>query len=100
MDKVKVLSALEKLTEGKTDDESLALIAEVTAELDTVTDDTSTIKDEYEHKLQELESMWREKYRHAFFHGTDEKEDPEEGEETEEKEEPETYEDLFKKDGD
>lgn len=100
MDKTKVLSALEKLTEGKTDDESLALIAEVTAELDTVTDDTSTIKDEYEHKLQELESMWREKYRHAFFHGTDEKEDPEENEETEEKEEPETYEDLFKKDGD
>lgn len=95
MDKTKVLTALEKLTAGKTDDESLALIAEVTAELDTVTEDTSTIADEYEHKLQELDTKWREKYRHAFFHNADPAEEPED-EPDDEEDEPESYEDLFK----
>lgn len=96
MDKNVIMSAVDTLTAGKTDDQTLELIGAIKSELDTVGEDETAgleeMKAEYEKKLAEVETSWREKYRNAFFHGTDE--ELEEHEETE-PDEPEKYEDLF-----
>lgn len=91
------MSAVDTLTAGKTDDQTLELIGAIKSELDTVDEDETAgleeMKAEYEKKLAEVETSWREKYRNAFFHGTDE-----ELEEDEEDEDEKTsYDDLFKK---
>lgn len=96
MDKKVIMSAIDTLTAGKTDDQTLELIGAIKSELDSLSDDETAgleeMKAEYEKKLAEVETSWREKYRNAFFHGVDE--ELEEQEETE-PDEPEKYEDLF-----
>lgn len=103
MNKEVIMTALDSLTAGRTDDQTLELIEAITKELNTAGEggEDSTValdalRSEYEAKLAACEETWRNKYRTAFFHGPD----PEEGvedEEEEEKEEMTDYDDLFKK---
>lgn len=99
MNKEVIMTALDTLTAGKTDDQTLELIGAIKSELDTVSDDeTAGLEEmmaEYEKKLAEVETSWREKYRNAFFHGTDEELEEQEEQEENEPDEPEKYEDLF-----
>lgn len=104
MNKEVIMTALDTLTAGKTDDQTLELIESITNELNTVPDgegegaDEGTkaldaLRAEYEAKLSACEEKWRNKYRTAFFHGPE----PEEVEEEEEEKEMTDYEELFKK---
>ena len=104
MNKEVILTALDTLTAGKTDDQTLELIESITNELNTVPDEEGAdngteamdnLRAEYEAKLAACEDMQRNKYRTAFFHGAEEEEQEEE--EEEEKEEMTDYEELFKK---
>ena len=105
MNKEVILTALDTLTAGKTDDQTLELIESITNELNTVSDDEGegaesieALRAEYEAKLAACDENWRNKYRTAFFHGAEpeEKEDGED-EDEEEKEEMTDYDELFKK---
>lgn len=102
MNKEVIMTALDTLTAGRTDDQTLELIEAITNELNTVdeADEDSTaeldaLRAEYEAKLAACEATWRTKYRTAFFHGAEEEEEEEETDE--EKEEMTDYEELFKK---
>lgn len=105
MNKEVIMTALDTLTAGKTDDQTLELIETITNELKTVPDGEGegvdngaealdALRAEYEAKLAACEETWRNKYRTAFFHGAEQEE---EEEEEEEKEEMTGYEELFKK---
>ena len=108
MNKEVIMTALDTLTAGKTDDQTLELIESITNELNTVPDgegegeDNSAesleaLRAEYEAKLAACDENWRNKYRTAFFHGA-EPEEKEDGEDEEEEEDEKTsYDDLFKK---
>lgn len=105
MNKEVIMTALDTLTAGKTDDQTLELIESITNELNTVSDDEGegaesieALRAEYEAKLAACDENWRNKYRTAFFHGAeaDEQVDEEEDEEDEDKEMTD-YEELFKK---
>ena len=96
------MTALDTLTAGRTDDQTLELIEAITNELNTPdeggensTAELDALRAEYEAKLAACDETWRNKYRTAFFHGA-EPEEPEE-EEEEEKEEMTDYDELFKK---
>ena len=96
------MTALDSLTAGRTDDQTLELIEAITNELNTAdeggedsTEELDALRSEYEAKLAACEETWRNKYRTAFFHGAEEEEQEEE--EEEEKEEMTDYEELFKK---
>ena len=106
MNKEVIMTALDTLTAGKTDDQTLELIESITNELNTVPDEEGegadngaealdALRAEYEAKLAACEDKWRNKYRTAFFHGPEP--EGQEEEEEEEKEEMTDYEDLFKK---
>ena len=110
MNKEVILTALDTLTAGKTDDQTLELIESITNELNTVPDEGESednsaesleaLRAEYEAKLAACEDKWRNKYRTAFFHGAEpeENEDREDEEDEEEEEDEKTsYDDLFKK---
>ena len=99
MNKEVIMTALDTLTAGRTDDQTLELIEAITNELNTADDggeDSTAELDEYEAKLAACEETWRNKYRTAFFHGAEEEEQEEE-EEEEGKEEMTDYDELFKK---
>lgn len=93
------MEKLKLLTEGKTDDETLKIIEDFNDTINAVNtecEEVEAVREEYEQKLVDLDTSWREKYKDAFFNGAEEiKEDEKDSEEPEEKEEPETYEDLF-----
>lgn len=92
------MEKLKLLTEGKTDDETLKIIEDFNDTINAVNNDSEeveAVKEEYEQKLVDLDTSWREKYKDAFFNGPENKEDEKYTEEPEEKDEPETYEDLF-----
>ena len=102
MNKEVIMTALDTLTAGRTDDQTLELIETITNELNTTdeggkdsTAELDTLRAEYEAKLAACEETWRNKYRTAFFHGTEEEEQEEE--EEEEKEEMTDFDELFKK---
>ena len=107
MNKEVILTALDTLTAGKTDDQTLELIESITNELNTVSDEgggpengteaMDNLRAEYEAKLAACDENWRNKYRTAFFHGA-EPEEKEDGEDEEEEEDEKTsYDELFKK---
>ena len=103
MNKEVIMTALDTLTAGRTDDQTLELIETITNELNTdgeggedYTVDLDELRAEYEAKLAACEETWRNKYRTAFFHGPEE-EEAEGGEEEEKEEEMTDYEELFKK---
>ena len=102
MNKEVILTALDSLTAGRTDDQTLELIEAITNELNTAdegsedyTAELDELRAEYEAKLAACEDTWRNKYRAAFFHGAEPEEQEEE--EVDEKEEMTDYEELFKK---
>lgn len=108
MNKEVIMTALDTLTAGKTDDQTLELIESITNELNTVPDgegegaDDGTkaldsLRAEYEAKLAACEETWRNKYRTAFFHGPEPEEHDEREDDEEEEDEKTSYEDLFKK---
>ena len=101
MNKEVIMTALDTLTAGRTDDQTLELIETITNELNTANDggadstaELDALRAEYEAKLAACEETWRNKYRTAFFHGAEQEE---EEEEEEEKEEMTDYDELFKK---
>ena len=104
MNKEVIMTALDSLTAGRTDDQTLELIEAITNELNTAgeggedsTAELDALRAEYEAKLAACEDMWRNKYRTAFFHGA-EPEEKEDGEDEDEEEDEKTsYDDLFKK---
>ena len=94
------MEKLKILTEGKTDDETLKIIEDFNDTINAVNTDSEeaeVVKQEYEQKLVDLDTSWREKYKEAFFNGPEDKNynEPEDPEEPEEKDEPTTYEELF-----
>ena len=98
------MTALDTLTAGKTDDQTLELIESITNELNTVSDDEGegaesieALRAEYEAKLAACDENWRNKYRTAFFHGAELEEKEDEEDEEEEEDEKTSYDDLFKK---
>lgn len=93
------MEKLNTLTDGKTDDDTLTMIQDFSDTFKSLEEkeDVEAVRGEYEEKLKTLEDTWRNKYRDAFFNGTEKKD--EEDEEEEEKEEPHTYEELFKEEG-
>ena len=104
MNKEVIMTALDTLTAGKTDDQTLELIEAITNELNTAgeggedtTAELDALRAEYEAKLAACEEMWRNKYRTAFFHGPEEDEKEEREDEEVEEDEKTSYEDLFKK---
>ena len=104
MDKEVILTALDTLTAGKTDDQTLELIESITNELNTVSDDEGegtesieALRAEYEAKLAACDENWRNKYRTAFFHGAEPEEKEDVEDEEEEEDEKTSYDDLFKK---
>lgn len=102
MNKEVIMTALDSLTAGRTDDQTLELIEAITNELNTAdeggedyTVELDELRAEYEAKLAACDEAWRNKYRTAFFHGAEQEEEEEEEEEKEE--EMTDYEELFKK---
>lgn len=102
MNKEVIMTALDSLTAGRTDDQTLELIEAITNELNTADEggedsaaELDALRAEYEAKLAACDEAWRNKYRTAFFHGAEQEE--EEEEEDEDKEEMTDYEELFKK---
>lgn len=94
------MERLNTLTEGKTDDDTLTMIQDFSDTFKSLEEkeDVEAVRGDYEKKLKTLDDTWRNKYRDAFFNGTEEKKEEIE-EEEEEKEEPHNYEDLFKEEG-
>ena len=94
------MEKLNTLTDGKTDDDTLTMIQDFSDTFKSLEEkeDVEAVRGEYEEKLKVLDENWRNKYRDAFFNGTEEKKEEIE-EEEEEKEEPHNYEDLFKEEG-
>lgn len=90
------MEKLNTLTDGKTDDDTLSTIQDFSDTFKSLEEkeDVEAVRGDYEAKLKSLEETWRNKYRDAFFNGTEEKKD--EVIEDEETEEPHTYEELFK----
>ena len=89
------MEKLNALTDGKTDDDTLTMIQDFSDTFKSLEEkeDVEAVREEYEEKLKTLDATWRNKYRDAFFNGTEEKKDEEE------EEEPHKYEDLFKEEG-
>ena len=105
MNKEVIMTALDSLTAGRTDDQTLELIEAITNELNTAdeggedsTAELDALRAEYEAKLAACDEAWRNKYRTAFFHGAEPEEaEVGEDEEDEDKEEMTNYDELFKK---
>ena len=104
MNKEVIMTALDSLTAGRTDDQTLELIEAITNELNTPdegsadsTAELDALRAEYEAKLAACEETWRNKYRTAFFHGAEPEEGAEGVEDEEEDKEMTDYEELFKK---
>lgn len=97
------LEYLNTITDGKTDDDTLTMIQDFSDTFKSLEEkeDVEAVRGDYEEKLKTLDETWRNKYRDAFFNGTEEKKEEieEREEEKEETEEPHTYEDLFKEEG-
>ena len=104
MNKEVIMTALDSLTAGRTDDQTLELIEAITNELNTAdeggedsTAELDALRAEYEAKLATCEETWRNKYRTAFFHGPEDEEKEEREDDEDEDEEMTEYDDLFKK---
>lgn len=99
LDRNAFMSSIEWLTEGKNDDNTLQVIANLTETFDALSDgsnaDIEELKAKHAEELEEKDNEWREKIKNMFFHG-EKIDDPEETEETEETEdEPKTFDELF-----
>lgn len=87
-----LLKAIGEALPDATSDEAIALLTDVR---DTLSGNANSaqIEREYQQKIEELDSSWREKFKETFYAPIDESR----GGKGEEKEKPKTrYEDLFK----
>lgn len=93
LSKDELIEKVKKYVGDRTDDETIEIIEDITDSID------SSDADEWKHKYEENDKMWRDKYVSRFF---DKKEqDPETPTEHEEEEkEYNSYEDLFEKEED
>ena len=94
------MEKLNTLTDGKTDDDTLAMIQDFIDTFKSLEEkeDVEAVRGDYEEKLKVLDENWRNKYRDAFFNGAEEKKDEEEEEEEEKDKEivAENFDELFK----
>lgn len=89
LSKDELLEKVRTYTSGRTDDETLELIEDISDSMDL------TDADEWKQKYTENDKMWRDKYISRFFEKNDnEIEDPTNEDDDEEKEY-KTFEDLF-----
>lgn len=93
-----LLEKVKNYVGDRTDDESIEIIEDISDSFEESesAEEVEKIKTEYETKLANLDTEWREKYKARFF-SKDENEDNEENEEEEEVEEKTDYSDLFDK---
>ena len=96
LSKDELIAKIKKYVEDRTDDETIEIIEDISDSID------SSDADEWRHKYEENDKMWRDKYIARFWDkNKEEKITPSEHEEEEEEEEEEkdynSYEDLFEK---
>lgn len=96
--KEELMEKVKNYVGDRTDDDSLEIIEDISDSFEESesAEEVEKVKSEYEAKLTNLESEWREKYKARFF-SKDENEDNEEDEKEEEVEEKTDYSDLFEK---
>lgn len=93
LSKDELIEKVKKYVGGRTDDETIEIIEDITDSIDTSDADELN---EWKRKYEENDKMWRDKYVSRFFDKN--QEDPETSTEHEEEEkEYNSYEDLFKK---
>ena len=82
------MEKLKTITDGKTDDDTLTMIQDFSDTFKSLEEkeDVEAVRGDYEEKLKVLDETWRNKYRDAFFNGTEEKKDEIEEREEEKKE--------------
>lgn len=93
-----LLEKVKNYVGDRTDDESIEIIEDISDSFEEseLTEEVEKIKTEYESKLANLDTEWREKYKARFF-SKDENEDDREDEEEKEVTEKTDYSDLFEK---
>lgn len=93
LSKDELIEKVKKYVGGRTDDETIEIIEDITDSIDT------SDADEWRQKYEENDKMWRDKYVSRFF---DKKEEDLEtpAEHEEEEKEYNSYEDLFEKEED
>lgn len=93
-----LLEKVKNYVGDRTDDESLEIIEDISDSFEEseTAEEVEKIKTDYETKLANLDSEWREKYKARFF--SKDGEEREDGEE-EDVEEKTDYSDLFEKEG-
>jgi hypothetical protein len=90
LSKDELIEKVKKYVGDRTDDETIAIIEDISDSFD------SSDADEWKQKYEDNDNMWREKYISRFFEKNDDEiEDPTDGKDDEEKEY-KTFEDLFK----
>lgn len=90
LSKDELIEKVKKYVGDRTDDETIAIIEDISDSFD------SSDADEWKQKYEENDKMWRDKYISRFFEKNDDEiEDPTDGKDDEEKEY-KTFEDLFK----
>lgn len=89
-----LLEKIKNYVGDRTDDESIEIIEDISDSFEEseTAEEIEKVKTEYETKLANLDSEWREKYKARFF-SKDEEDNEDEEEEVEEKTD---YSDLFK----
>lgn len=96
LNREELLEKVKNYVGDRTDDESLEIIEDISDSFgeSESAEEVEKIKTEYETKLANLDTEWREKYKARFFSKDEENKEDEEEEEVEEKTD---YSDLFEK---
>lgn len=94
--KEELLEKVKAYVGDRADDETLEIIEDISDSFENSesAEEVEKVKTEYETKLANLESEWREKYKSRFFSKNEDNGEDEEEEEVEEKTD---YSDLFEK---
>lgn len=94
--KEELLEKVKAYVGDRADDETLEIIEDISDSFENSesAEEVEKVKTEYETKLANLESEWREKYKARFFSKNEDNGEDEEEEEVEEKTD---YSDLFEK---
>lgn len=96
--KEELLEKVKAYVGDRADDATLEIIEDISDSFEEseTAEEVEKVKTEYESKLANLESEWREKYKARFFSKNEDNGEDEEEEEVEEKTD---YSDLFEKEG-
>lgn len=101
LSKEELMEKVKTYVGDRTDDESLEIIEDISDSFESSesTEEVEKLKTEYETKLLNLDTEWREKYKARFFSEKDVIEDKEDEPNTE-NEEKTDYSDLFEEEED